>query len=255
MKKIKLLSLLVALLCCFAFPTFSRAETTITWDLNTVSGWQLRYNDQYYPSSLTSGGITLTVNNSNGQLNYSTNGREFYSYSSPGDCGGEFTFSCATANITRIEITCHYTPYSLSCSPGWSIVSSKLVWTGSASSVDFGEGGVTATQIVFTTDEEANADLLSGVFSVSPCTSVKFPKGNLQYRASDHSYQFANNQYDIIGNNPGNNTSLYTRGNQSNWIDLFGWGTGDDPTKVTEEVMITSTNGVANSTHKPVGVR
>lgn len=227
----KLLTFFAAVIACFAFPALSRAEMTITWDFSAMGSWSLRYNNEWYPSSFSSDGITLTVNNSNGEVNNNPYGKYFYSYSSPGECGGEFTFSCATANITRIEITCDYTPYSIKCSSsGWSIVSSKLVWTGSASSVDFEEGGVTATQIVFTTDEEVAADKLSGVFSVSPCKSVKFSKGNLQYQASTDSWRFANKQYEVIGNNPGNTTNS-GRNSQSAWIDLFGWGTGNDPSK------------------------
>ena len=243
MRKI-LLTFIAALICCFAFPTFSRAEMIITWDFSSMSGWQLAYNDPTYPSSFSNGGITLTVNNSNGMVVYQpNNSRQFYSYASPGDesCGSVFTFSCATANITRIEITSYYTLNSIQCSTGWSVASStSLVWTGSASSVDFGEGGLYATQIEFTTDAEVNENLISGVFSVSRCTSVQFSKGNLQYRASDNSWQFANNQYDIIGNNAGNTTSS-GRNSQSAWIDLFGWGTGDEPWKVSSNYSDYST--------------
>ena len=49
---------------------------------------------------------------------------------------------------------------------------------------------------------------------------VYFSKGNLQYRASDNKWRFAENQYDFIGNNNQNASSTY-----NGWIDLFGWGT------------------------------
>ena len=49
---------------------------------------------------------------------------------------------------------------------------------------------------------------------------VYFSKGNLQYKASTNTWQFAANQYDYIGNANSNISSSY-----SGWIDLFGWGT------------------------------
>ena len=65
---------------------------------------------------------------------------------------------------------------------------------------------------------------LPGIFSVSTTKKVKFSKGNLQYRASDGMWQFAEYQTDRIGNAEGNTTQS-SRGSNSKWIDLFGWGT------------------------------
>lgn len=64
---------------------------------------------------------------------------------------------------------------------------------------------------------------LSGEFSVADGRRVRFSKGNLQYQASTGTWRFAEHQYDIIGDNPGNNTET-GRESQSKWIDLFGWG-------------------------------
>lgn len=50
-------------------------------------------------------------------------------------------------------------------------------------------------------------------------------KGNLQYQASTSTWRFAENQHDYIGNNPGNTTSWGSRSTQSDWIDLFCYGT------------------------------
>ena len=66
---------------------------------------------------------------------------------------------------------------------------------------------------------------IDGVFSISSTTQVYFSQGNLQYRASTQTWQFAANQYDIIGSANQNISSSY-----SGWIDLFGWGTGSNPT-------------------------
>ena len=65
-----------------------------------------------------------------------------------------------------------------------------------------------------------------GVFTVARGTQVVFSRGNLQYQASTGDWQFATNQYDIIGAGNANISDSY-----SGYIDLFGWGTGGTPTK------------------------
>ena len=70
---------------------------------------------------------------------------------------------------------------------------------------------------------------LLGEFSISPTQKVNFSKGNLQYHCTNHIWRFAENQYDTIGRANRNISSSY-----AGWIDLFGWGTGDNPTKVTQ---------------------
>lgn len=67
---------------------------------------------------------------------------------------------------------------------------------------------------------------LVGEFSVSATKKVRFSKGNLQYQASTGTWKFADNQYDTIGIN-----NRYISTTDTNWIDLFGWGTGNEPTK------------------------
>jgi len=68
---------------------------------------------------------------------------------------------------------------------------------------------------------------LPGLFSVTTTKKVRFSPGNLQavYNSSSKSYtwQFAQHQYDYIGNKAGNTTI----GNQTNGavVDLFGWST------------------------------
>lgn len=64
------------------------------------------------------------------------------------------------------------------------------------------------------------AGALYGVFSVSSSKQVYFSQGNLQYRASDERWRFAEHQYDYIGSDNSNISSTY-----SDYIDLFGWGT------------------------------
>ena len=66
---------------------------------------------------------------------------------------------------------------------------------------------------------------LIGVFSVSPTKKVYFSPGNLQatYNSSTKQYtwDFAENQYDVIGNAPGN-TTIDTQTDGA-VVDLFGW--------------------------------
>jgi len=61
---------------------------------------------------------------------------------------------------------------------------------------------------------------IDGLFSVSATQQVYFSQGNLQYKAIDNLWRFAENQYDYIGNANSNISQYYT-----GWIDLFGWGT------------------------------
>ena len=65
-----------------------------------------------------------------------------------------------------------------------------------------------------------------GPFSVSETTKVMFSPGNLQYQASTKTWRFAENQWEVIGEDNQNISDSYI-----GWIDLFAWGTGDNPTK------------------------
>ena len=70
---------------------------------------------------------------------------------------------------------------------------------------------------------------LPGRFSVGEGMQVQFARGNLQYNAAKDMWQFAENQYDIIGEDNANISDSY-----DGWIDLFGWGTGNNPTLSTQ---------------------
>ena len=65
-----------------------------------------------------------------------------------------------------------------------------------------------------------------GGFSVSRSRFVYFSSGNLQYHGGMDKWRFAPNQYDYIGE-----ANCYIAPDCDYWIDLFGWGTGDYPTK------------------------
>ena len=69
---------------------------------------------------------------------------------------------------------------------------------------------------------------LGGPFSVSASKKVVFSGGNLQYKASTGTWRFAEHQYDYIGSDNANISADY-----DGYIDLFGWGTGNNPTNIS----------------------
>lgn len=77
---------------------------------------------------------------------------------------------------------------------------------------------------------------LPGLFSVSATQQVRFSQGNLQYQASTDTWRFAENQYDYVGSANSNISPTY-----SGWIDLFGWGTGNNPTLASTNLSDYST--------------
>lgn len=109
---------------------------------------------------------------------------------------------------------------------------------------------VKVTRSNYTTPEEDDGEGISdhgrlpGIFSVGPSKRVHFSQGNLQYQASSNTYRFATHQQDIVGDD--NMGNVYVGGEKSNnddasstyggWIDLFGWGTGDEPWKAIKDV-------------------
>lgn len=91
-----------------------------------------------------------------------------------------------------------------------------------------GDGTTYGPQLIFTTLGNG----ISGRFSVSATTRIRFAHGNLQYAGfGTHiaatgdtlrgQWQFAYNQYDLLGAGPNSAISDTNTG----WIDLFGWGT------------------------------
>lgn len=87
----------------------------------------------------------------------------------------------------------------------------------------------TIGQKYITTDDSPSGpkdSFIHGVFSVAADNKVMFSKGNLQYQASTNIWRFAEHQWDMIGDANKNISSSY-----SGWIDWFGWGTGNNPTK------------------------
>lgn len=83
-----------------------------------------------------------------------------------------------------------------------------------------------------------NNSQMKGIFSVSYQDKVQFSPGTLQYQGSTREWRFAPNQYDVIGNAPGNSVKE-GRESQADWIDLFGWSAtglneiGTDPSDLS----------------------
>lgn len=83
----------------------------------------------------------------------------------------------------------------------------------------------------------------NGAFSVSENKTVAFSQGNLQYIISEDKWRFADNQFDYIGldnieqpikREGYDNTWISSTGNLRDTIDLFGWGTGSNPTLTSD---------------------
>ena len=92
---------------------------------------------------------------------------------------------------------------------------------------------------------------INGLFTINANgDQVYFSQGNLQYQASTNTWRFAEHQWDYVG---GVDTELgieygnvYENGikcdngsishNYNGWIDLFGWGTGGNPTLISTTV-------------------
>ena len=67
-------------------------------------------------------------------------------------------------------------------------------------------------------------------FSVSATKTVTFSPGNLQYHPANNEWRFAPNQTDYIGD-----SNAYISSSYNGWIDLFGWGTGNNPANASED--------------------
>ena len=67
-------------------------------------------------------------------------------------------------------------------------------------------------------------------FSVSATKTVTFSPGNLQYHPANDEWRFAPSQLDYIGYDNENISPTY-----NGWIDLFGWGTGTNPTNISKD--------------------
>ena len=143
--------------------------------------------------------------------------------------GGEFTLEVSAK--TKWSVNCNelwvtYSPGVGSNNGTVNIVVYPGATSEGASAVltisEYGTGN-TDNKVEVTINREAN---VPNYISVSETKKVQFAPGNLQYLASDNIWRFAEHQYDYIGKDNENISTTYWK-----WIDLFCWGTGDDPIK------------------------
>jgi hypothetical protein len=78
---------------------------------------------------------------------------------------------------------------------------------------------------------EENVTFVSKPFSVAIKKKVTFSSGNLQYHPANDEWRFAPSQLDYIGEDNANISETY-----NGWIDVFSWGTGDNPLKIYGEI-------------------
>lgn len=86
------------------------------------------------------------------------------------------------------------------------------------------------------TDETAASSQKVGKFSVSTTQQIAFSSGNLQYHPLNNQWRFAESQIDCVGDANANISPTY-----DGWVDLFCWGTGDEPTRI-----VTNNNAYPN---------
>ena len=77
---------------------------------------------------------------------------------------------------------------------------------------------------------EENVTFVAKPFSVAIKKRVTFSSGNLQYHPANDKWRFAPSQLDYIGEDNANISETY-----NGWIDLFGFGTGNNPTNASED--------------------
>lgn len=83
-------------------------------------------------------------------------------------------------------------------------------------------------------DSQNNPDLKrTKAFSVSKHKKILFSKGNLQYHPLNNEWRFAESQLERMMEVPKDSLSVTYDG----WIDLFCWGTGNCPTKVSTDIF------------------
>lgn len=86
------------------------------------------------------------------------------------------------------------------------------------------------------TDEIEDSSQKVGKFSISATQQIAFSSGNLQYHPLNNQWRFAESQLDYVGDANANISPTY-----DGWVDLFCWGTGDEPTRI-----VTNNNAYLN---------
>ena len=100
----------------------------------------------------------------------------------------------------------------------------------------------------------ATEGALPGAFTINKYgDKIQFSQGNLRYNIGTGEWRFAENQYDAIGMINNNVFHDYYTGE----IDLFGYGTGNNPTNISgttadyKEFVDWGTNAISNGENIP----
>lgn len=147
------------------------------------------------------------------------------------DNGADFFIYLPAGNYTGLEIVLT-DDNNVTCTKTANVT--IPVTRSQYTTITFGEN-----DIDFTIESPAIEGELPGLFSVSATQQVRFSQGNLQYQPSTQTWRFAQHQYDFVGYDNNNISATYT-----GWIDLFCWGTGNNPTLVSPSVNDFSTTFV-----------
>lgn len=124
----------------------------------------------------------------------------------------------------------------------WCVVGIGLCLTACETNVPDEYGNKTGVQ---------NGAITKGVFSVDEGKQVRFAMGNLQYKAGTQTWRFASQQYEYLGDANKNVSNTY-----DGWIDMFAWGSGNNPTIVDGTFEDTTfvdwgINAISNGGNKP----
>ena len=194
---------------------------------------------EFTSSGVTKEGVTLALSNAS------------MTSSNPLAMNGSFIFSTSLGKFTGITIETDINIMEINegayTSAGWTTgdnLGTSAVWTGESDSVLISCMVAGNTITITCTIEPTSAPTpsgdegkLPGAFAINGDGDyIAFSKGNLQYHCTNHVWQFATNQYDIIGNGNANISDSY-----DGWVDLFGYGTGNNPTLVNTSYSAFST--------------
>lgn len=187
----------------------SVSSITITANSEINGNYTVNYNGGNPTLAYVSGGTnTTTLTCTTAQA--IDNGADFYVYLPAG------SYTSLSIAITNSQ--------GLTCTKSTNAGVTVNVYRSQYTTISLGEN-----DLDFSTVEPGDEGALSGLFTVGVVNGdtikVRFSQGNLQYQASTQTWRFAENQWDYVGADNSNISATY-----SGWIDLFGWGTGNNPT-------------------------
>jgi hypothetical protein len=223
------------LMSSYKLPISSVAMTVVWPQMGTA----VTSNAPYGPNDITT--TTLPED-----IHYTFN--SFYFYDADGNTFTETTLQPRTTYTVRVTVSANI---------GYEFADDVVISINRAAPTQRNNTGTTLSFVTSFTTTNGQTIVsdggLTGLFSISADKKVVFSKGNLQYHAVQDKWQFAEHQYDTIGGGGNANISPTYDG----WIDLFGWGTGDDPTKISEnnadysEFHDWGSNAISNGGNQP----